>query len=180
MVKCTDYQSQKILICWRNILMLSRVWALYLEDHITIDSRKTKNQSNTLRCSYRVSQTSKRRYHKEAKEHTEWINSIIPVEIKASLRCLDPKNLNKTTSSQRLQRLLLTLAQYERGKDNIIADALSQTRVKRLCDQSHNLEKIPVHHITQIAPTQHRKTTRNICEASSKDHRLKFLAKIVH
>ena len=49
--------------------MLSRVWALYLEDHITLDSRKTTNQSNTLQgqyqslCSYKVSQTSKRKYH---------------------------------------------------------------------------------------------------------------------
>ena len=98
-----------------------------------------------------------------------------------SLRlCLDPKDLNKATSSPRLQRLLLTLAQYERGKDNVIADTLSQTRVQRLCDQSHQFgEDTSTSHHTDCA-YKHRKTTRNICETTSKDHTLKFLAKIVH
>ena len=125
--------------------MLSRVCTLYLEDHIILDSGKTTNQSNTLQgqyqslCSYRVSQTSKEGIITEVKEQTEWINSIIPVmKSNGSLRlCLDPKDWNKATSSPRLQRLLLTLAQYERGKGNVIAYALSQTRVQRLCDQSH-------------------------------------------
>ena len=67
------------------------------------------------------------------------------------------------TSSPRLQRLLLRLAQYDihieylRGKENVIADALS--RVASLkpepkdCNNSlSNIERIPVHQITQIAP----------------------------
>ena len=67
------------------------------------------------------------------------------------------------TSSQRLQRLLLRLAQYDvhieylRGKENVIADALSRvTSIKSeytdYTDSLSNIEKIPVHQITQIAP----------------------------
>ena len=64
------------------------------------------------------------------------------------------------TSSPRLQRLLLRLAQYDvhikylRGKENVIADALSQvTPLKpELRDYNTtptNIEKIPIHQITQ-------------------------------
>ena len=57
---------------------------------------------------------------------------------------------------------------------------LSQTRVQRLCDQSHQFgEDTSTSHHTDCS-YKHRKTTRNICEATSKDHTLKFLAKIVH
>ena len=65
----------------------------------------------------------------------------------------------------RLQRLLLRLAQYDvhieylRGKENVIVDVL--LRVAPLkpelqdCDTSlNNMEKIPVHHITQIVPAR--------------------------
>ena len=118
----------------------------------------------------------------EVKKHTDWINSIIPlIKTNGSLRlCLDPKDLNKATSSPRLQRLLLTIAQYERGKDNVVADALSQTRIQRLCDQSDQFGKYTSTSHHTDCTYKHRKTTRNICEASSKDHTLKFLAKIVH
>ena len=67
------------------------------------------------------------------------------------------------TSSPRLQRLLLRLAQYDvhieylRGKENVIADALSRvasakTEHTDYTDSLSNIERIPVHQITQIAP----------------------------
>ena len=67
------------------------------------------------------------------------------------------------TSSPRLQRLLLRLAQYDvnieylRGKENVIADALSRvtstkTKHKDCTHSLSNIEKIPVHQITQTAP----------------------------
>ena len=65
-------------------------------------------------------------------------------------------------SSPRLQRLLLKLAQYDvhieylRGKENVIADALSRvTSIKSeqadYNDSSSNIETTPVQQITQIA-----------------------------
>ena len=42
-----------------------------------------------------------------------------------------------------------------------------------------NVEKILIHHITQIAPASAERL-QEICEATSKDHTLKLLAKIVH
>ena len=67
------------------------------------------------------------------------------------------------TLSPRLQRLLLRLAQYDvqveylRGKENLIADTLSRvTSLKpefKYCNDSpSNIEKIPVHQITQTTP----------------------------
>ena len=67
------------------------------------------------------------------------------------------------TSSSRLQRLLLRLVQYDvnieylRGKENVIADALSRvtsTKTKHTdcTDSLSNIEKIPVHQLTQTAP----------------------------
>ena len=67
------------------------------------------------------------------------------------------------TSSPRLQRLLLRLAQYDvyieylRGKENVIADALSRVASLKskhvgCSDSLSNIEKIPVHQITQPAP----------------------------
>ena len=67
------------------------------------------------------------------------------------------------TSSPRLQRLLLRLAQYDvqikylRGKENVIADGLSRVTSIRseqvdYNDSLSNIKKIPVHQITQIAP----------------------------
>ena len=93
-------------------------------------------------------------------------------------------------SSPRLQRLLLRLAQYDvhiehlRGKENIIADALSH--VGPLTPESqdymtslNNIEKIPVHQLTQIAPAS---TVRleELCEATTKDHQLQLLVRAVH
>ena len=73
---------------------------------------------------------------------------------------------------------------YLRGKENIIADALS--RVAPLKPESqdcytslNNIKKIPVHHITQIAPASPERL-QEICEATSKDPALNLLAKIVH
>ena len=67
------------------------------------------------------------------------------------------------TSSPRLQRLLLRLAQYDvhieylRGRENVIADALSRVTANKTdqtdcIDSLSNIERIPVHQITQTAP----------------------------
>ena len=169
-------------------MILSRVWGLYLRNCFTLDSRKTTDESNTLQgqylslCSYGVVRLVKEGIITEIKEHTEGINSIIPVmKSNGSLRLwLDPKDLNKATSNPRLQRLLFTLAQYERGKDNVISDAFSQTRVQRLCDLSHQFGEDASTSPHTDCSYKYRKTTRNICEATFKDHILKFLAKIIH
>ena len=92
-------------------------------------------------------------------------------------------------SSPRLQRLLLRLAQYDvnieylRGKENIIADAL--LRVTPLkpelldCDTSlNNIERIPVHHITQTVPVSPERL-QEIQEATFKDSAPSLLAKVV-
>ena len=94
------------------------------------------------------------------------------------------------TSSPRLQRLLLRLTQYDvhieylRGKENIIADALSC--VGPLAPESqdyvtslNNVEKIPVHQITQIAPAS-KKRLEEFHEATAKDNQLEILARTVH
>ena len=93
-------------------------------------------------------------------------------------------------SSPRLQRLLLRLAQYDvhreyfRGRENIIADALSH--VGPLTPESqdymtslNNVEKIPVHQVTQIAPASTARL-EELCEATAKDHQLQLLARTVH
>ena len=93
-------------------------------------------------------------------------------------------------SSPRLQRLLLRLAQYDvhieylRGKESIIADALSH--VGPLAPESqdyttslNNVEKIPVHQIIQIAPASSERL-EEFCEATAKDHQLQLLARTVH
>ena len=67
------------------------------------------------------------------------------------------------TSSPRLQRLLLRLAQHDghieylKGKENVIANSLSRvtstnTEHTDCIDSLSNIERIPVHQITQIAP----------------------------
>ena len=94
------------------------------------------------------------------------------------------------TSSPRLQRLLLRLAQYDvhieylRGRENVIADALSC--VGPLAPESqdymtslNNVEKIPVHQLTQIAPASSERL-EELCEATTKDHHLQLLARTVH
>ena len=66
------------------------------------------------------------------------------------------------TSSPRLQRLLSQTAQYDvhiehlRGKENVIADRLSQVsplkpELQNYATSLTKLGKIPVHHITQMA-----------------------------
>ena len=48
------------------------------------------------------------------------------------------------------------------------------------CDTSlNNIERIPVHHITQIAQASPERL-QELCEATSKDPVLKLLAKVVH
>ena len=94
------------------------------------------------------------------------------------------------TSSPRLQRLLLRLAQYDvhieylRGKENAIADALSRvaslkSEHKDYGDSLSNIEKIPVHPITQTAPASPERL-QELCEATDKDPSLRLLAKTVH
>ena len=74
--------------------------------------------------------------------------------------------------------------EYLRGRENIIADALSH--VGPLAPESqdyvtslNNVEKIPVHQITQIAPASNERL-EELCEATAKDHQLQLLAKTVH
>ena len=93
-------------------------------------------------------------------------------------------------SSPRLQRLLLRLAQYDvhieylRGQENVIADALSCVGPPAPESQDYttslsNIEKIPVHQLTQIASAS---TVRleELCEATTKDYQLQMLIRAVH
>ena len=93
-------------------------------------------------------------------------------------------------SSPRLQRLLLRLAQYDvhmeylRGRENVIADALSC--VEPLAPESqdyttslNNVEKIPVHQLTQIAPANIMRL-EELHEATTKNHQLQLLVRAVH
>ena len=93
-------------------------------------------------------------------------------------------------SSPRLQRLLLRLAQYDvhieylRGRENIIADALSHVGPVAPESQDYttslnNVEKIPVHQLTQTAPAS---TVRleELHEVTTKDHQLQLLARAVY
>ena len=72
-----------------------------------------------------------------------------------------------STASPRLQRLLLRLARYEitleynKGKDNSIADALS--RVDPLSPEPQDAKQvdlIPVHHITNAIPATYSRLDR--------------------
>ena len=74
--------------------------------------------------------------------------------------------------------------EYLRGKENVIADALSRvapfkSELQDCVTSLTNIEKIPVHHITQIGPASPERL-QEICEAKSKDPVLKLLAKIVY
>ena len=80
------------------------------------------------------------------------------------------------TSSPRLQRLLLRLAQYDRhieyltGKENVIADALSRVTYLKsehidCSDSLSNIEKIPLHQITQTGPASPERL-QELCEAT--------------
>ena len=85
---------------------------------------------------------------------------------------------------------MLRLAQYDvhieylRGRENIIADALSH--VGPLAPESQDyttslniVEKIPVHQLTQIAPASTARL-EELCEATTKDHQLQLLVRTVH
>ena len=74
--------------------------------------------------------------------------------------------------------------EYLRGRENVIADALSH--VGPLAPESqdymtslNNVEKIPVHQITQIAPASSERL-EELHEATAKDHQLQLLARAVH
>ena len=94
------------------------------------------------------------------------------------------------TSGPRLQRLLLRLAQYNvniqylRGKENVIADALSRITPLKPELQDYNtkptnIEKIPVHLLTKIAPASSLRL-KELCEATKNDPTLQLLAQITH
>ena len=94
------------------------------------------------------------------------------------------------TSSPRLQRLLPKLAQYDVhieyliGKENVIVEALSRVASLKsehidCSDSLSNIEKIPVHQITQTAPASPERL-QVLCEATEKDPSLRTLAKTVH
>ena len=93
------------------------------------------------------------------------------------------------TSSPRLQRLLLRLAQYDvnikylRGRENVIADALSRVTANKIdqtdcIDSLGNIERIPVHQITQTAPASPERL-QELQEATEMDPLLKLLIKTV-
>ena len=94
------------------------------------------------------------------------------------------------TSSPRLQRLFLRLAQYDvhieylRGKENVIADALSRVASLKsehvdCSDSLSNIKKIPVHQIAQTAPASPERL-QELHEATEQDPSLRLLAKTVH
>ena len=103
------------------------------------------------------------------------------------LTCIWKKRI--TTSSPRLQRLLLRLAQYDvhieylQGKENVIADALSRVTPLRPEPQVYNMslsniEKIPVHQLTLITLAGPQKL-QEIHEATVSDSILTTLAQTV-
>ena len=92
------------------------------------------------------------------------------------------------SASPRLQRLLLRLAHYDlnieflRGKENVIADALSrvcplQSNKSKIKDS--NINVIPVHHITQTAPVS-KTRLQELRLATQSDPTLCSLTKTVH
>ena len=94
------------------------------------------------------------------------------------------------TSSPRLQRLLLRLAQYDvhieylRGRENVIADALSRVTPTKsdstdYTDSLSNIERIPVHQITQVAPASPERL-QELQEATQRDPSLSLLARSVY
>ena len=94
------------------------------------------------------------------------------------------------TSSLRLQRLLLRLAQYDihikylRGKENVIADALLwvtplKPEFRDYDTTPTNIKKIPVHQIIQMAPASPGRL-QEFREATKNDPTLQILAQVVH
>ena len=95
---------------------------------------------------------------------------------------------SKVSASPRLQRLLLRLAHYDinidflRGKENVIADALSrvcplQSNNSKVKDS--NIDVIPVHHITQSELVS-KARLQELRLATQSDPTLHSLTKTVH
>ena len=92
------------------------------------------------------------------------------------------------SASPRLQRLLLRLAHYDlnieflRGKENVVADALSRVYPLQSSDsktKDSNIDVIPVHHITQTAPVN-KTRLQELRLATQSDPTLYSLTKTVH
>ena len=92
------------------------------------------------------------------------------------------------SASPRLQRLLLRLAHYDinieflRGKENVIADALSRVCPLQFNNskiKDSNIDVIPVHHITQSAPVS-KARLQELRLATQSDPTLCSLTKTVH
>ena len=92
------------------------------------------------------------------------------------------------STSPRLQRLLLRLAhddlniEFLRGKENVIADALSRVCPRQSTNSKvidTNIDVIPVHHITQSAPVS-RTRLQELRLATQSDPTLRSLIKTVH
>ena len=91
-------------------------------------------------------------------------------------------------ASPRLQRLLLRLAHYDlnidflRGKENVIADALSRVcplQSSNSKTKDSNIDVIPVHHITQTAPVS-KTRLQELRLATQSDPTLRSLTKTIH
>ena len=92
------------------------------------------------------------------------------------------------SASPRLQRLLLQLAHYDlnieflRGKENVIADALSRVcplQSSNSKTKDSNIDVIPVHHITQTAPVS-KTRLQELRLTTQSDLTLSSLTKTIH
>ena len=92
------------------------------------------------------------------------------------------------SASSRLQRLLLRLVHYDlnieflRGKDNLIADALSRVCLLQSSNsktKDSNINVIPIHHITQTAPVSKTRLQEPRL-ATQSDPTLSSLTKTIH
>ena len=92
------------------------------------------------------------------------------------------------STSPRLQRLLLRLVHYNlnieflRGRENVIADALSRVCPLQSINPKaidSNIDVIPVHHITQSAPVS-KTRLQELRLATQSDPTLSSLAKTIH
>ena len=92
------------------------------------------------------------------------------------------------SASPRLQRLLLRLTHYNlnieflRGKENVIADALSRVcplQSSNSKTKDSNIDVIPVHHITQTAPVS-KTRLQKLRLATQSDPTLSSLVKTIH
>ena len=92
------------------------------------------------------------------------------------------------SASPRLQRLLLRLAHYDinmeflRGKENVIADALSRVCPLQSSNpkiKESNVDVIPVHHIIQMTPVSQTRLQK-LRLAMQSDPTLCSLSKAVH